>query len=483
MTTITLYIDSKYHGKSKTFTEPTLKLPAPFHDEVSSCVVGESSWLLYKDADFSGQSSVLEPGKYPDSKAMGLTNDKLSSIRPLPESASGPSIVLFETTSYGKHLEHLDSASSSLREVDDKTSSVIVTSGTWQLCRDTNFAGDSWVVTANGGPDGNGRYPTYKGYWEKDAISSARPVTSAMDSPIRDDEANPWVDDVPAQFAKLSNNTKVLEIKGNTDDKNIGIKHLQGIATSKRGDYIFLVHSHARELIICRENSPRKIVQDFKMPVSGFDHPGGIQQVGDILIVPMSHDGHGKVVFFDLSSVTDSQRPLLLPPSIADFAHNAWAAGMTTWTKNGQTTHLVAVRGGGSLYLFESNGQSLRSPRATFHAIGNPQSVSHEYEAVNLVTDRSGAVYIIGFWSSGGDAPDGDFVDLMCLDSATLMVSMVKEKQKIHCKNGSLVGPAGVHFRYGGGLRVAAPTRLELVACARNFLAGEIAINIISPSI
>lgn len=480
MSSITLYIDSKYHGESKTFTGPISKLPAPFHDEASSCVVGESSWLLYNDANFSGQSSVLEPGKYPDSKAMGLPNDSLSSTRPLPVSDGGPSIVLFETTSYGKRLEHLDAASN-LRELDGKTSSVIVTSGTWQLFRDANFAGDSWIVTANGGPDGNGRYHTYNGYWDKDAISSARPVTSAMDSPVGDDESNPWVDDVPAQFAKLSNNTRVLEIKGNTNDKNIGVKHLQGIATSKSGDYIYLVHSHAREMLICRENPPRKIVQDFKMPISGFDHPGGIQQVGDILIVPMSHDDHGKVAFFDLSSVSDSQRPLLLPPSIVDFAHNAWAAGMTTWTRNGQTTHLVAVRGGGALYLFESNGQSLRSPRATFHAIGNPHSASHDYEAVNLVTDKSGSVYIVGFWSSGGDAPDGDFVDLMHLDSKTLMVSMVKEKQKIHCKNGSLIGPAGVHFRYGGGLRVATSTRLELVACARNFLAGEVAINIISP--
>lgn len=480
MSTITLYIDSKFRGKSKTLTGPASKLQQPFHDEASSCVVQESSWILYEDVDFSGQSSVLEPGNYPDSKAMGLPNDRLSSTRPLPESAGRPSIALFEATNYGKRLEHLDAASN-LHVLDDETSSIIVTSGTWQLCRDASFTGDSWIVTADGGPTGNGRYPTHNGYWDNDAISSARPVTPDMDSPISNEEINPRVDDVRAQLAKLSDNTKVFEIKGNTDDKNVGIKHIQGMAMSKRGDYIYLVHSHARELIICRNTSSRRIVQDFKMPISGFDHPGGIQQMGDILVVPMSQDGHGKIVFFDLSSVTDSRRPLLLPPSIANFPHNAWAAGMTHWNKHEHMTHLVAARGGDSLYLFESNGQSLRSPRAAFHPIGNPQELAQEYEALNLVTDASGSVFIVGFWSSGGDAPDKDFVDLMSLDSKTLSVSMVSEKQRIHCKHGSLVGPAGVHFRYGGGLRVVDSTRLELVACARNFLAGQLAVNMISP--
>lgn len=73
--------------------EPTF--PAPYNDWASSAVVKGGTWMMYTDFDFQGQVSIRGPGRYNSPIAMGIPNDKLSSIRPFPPPAQS-SILLFK---------------------------------------------------------------------------------------------------------------------------------------------------------------------------------------------------------------------------------------------------------------------------------------------------------------------------------------------------------------------------------------------------
>jgi hypothetical protein len=169
MATITLYQDNNFSGRSLDISYPESNLlNEGFNDLASSCRVASGYWLLYKDINFSGSYSILGPGDYADSTAMGLPNDSLSSLRPLPDSG----ICLFQDNNFGARMVQLTGAQSDLRVIgfNDVISSVIVVSGNWSLYEDINFQGTVWKL-------GVGRYESAQvGGFKNDAISSVKPT-------------------------------------------------------------------------------------------------------------------------------------------------------------------------------------------------------------------------------------------------------------------------------------------------------------------
>jgi hypothetical protein len=81
---IILYIDENFNGPSDPIgAAPGIGcpgLPDPFNDSITSIVVVSGIWALYVNANYSGQSSVIGPGAYPNSNAFGLPNDSLTSL-------------------------------------------------------------------------------------------------------------------------------------------------------------------------------------------------------------------------------------------------------------------------------------------------------------------------------------------------------------------------------------------------------------------
>ncbi|GDY12684.1 hypothetical protein LBMAG53_15620 [Planctomycetota bacterium] len=303
--------------------------------------------------------------------------------------------------------------------------------------------------------------------------TSAQPATLPLDT-------NPRVSGVPAQFARISSNTEHHRVNGNTDEMNIGVDHIQGIALNQSGSFLFLTHNRDGDygtLIVCEfDDKNRKIVQKVQLPNKGFNHPGGVQQIGDILVVPLEKDTASRVVFYDLTSVTTSKPPTLLTAVIASDSHKAGGVGITSWTAPGDVTprHLVAIYDNGDLYLQQSNGQPLASTGVVFNAVGSKQTLGRsDYSTVSLVTDTSGAVYLVGFWTEqDGAVYKTDYMDLLQLNPATWQFSVVQSKQHVICKHGATVGSYGVHFRWAGGLRIVSSSSIQALACARNFVGG-----------
>ncbi len=168
MAKITLYENSNYGGRSLEITAADSNLGNEgFNDKASSCKVESGTWILYKDVNFGGSYSILKPGEYSNSDAMGLQNDSLSSLRPLPESG----ICLFRDSYFGGRMVVLTGALSNFKTIDfnDEVSSAIVISDTWHLYKDSDFKGADWRL-------GVGNYATSdSGGFINDAVSSAKP--------------------------------------------------------------------------------------------------------------------------------------------------------------------------------------------------------------------------------------------------------------------------------------------------------------------
>jgi len=177
---ITLFQGDNFNGpRFSANSSVTNLVDVGFNDRASSVTIRGGSWQLCSDAYFRGQCVTLNPGNYPSLAAMGL-NNSVSSLReigwhgggggvPGPSPAAG-SIVLYE--SYG-----MTGRSITLKQpvpnfdgigFNDRASSAIVNSGTWQLCDDADYSSTCEVFRP-------GQYPDLAAVTGR--VSSARPMS------------------------------------------------------------------------------------------------------------------------------------------------------------------------------------------------------------------------------------------------------------------------------------------------------------------
>lgn len=133
-----------------------------FNNLASSAMIRGGSWQVCTEAFFRGRCVTLDRGNYPSLGAMGL-NNRISSAREVGWSGGGgggpggngrPTATLFEYGGFGGESLPVEGANSNLQKrFNDRARSMIVNSGTWQVCADANFAGECRTF-------GPGRYAT-----------------------------------------------------------------------------------------------------------------------------------------------------------------------------------------------------------------------------------------------------------------------------------------------------------------------------------
>ncbi len=181
---IVLFEAENYGGRrfSVSGSLPNLD-PTGFNDRASSAVVRSGIWQLCSDAYYHGDCVTLQPGNYSTLAAMGLAN-RLSSLREVGWSgggAGGSPVVgggggghgaraqLFEGEGFAGESIVIDQTLPNFDQsgFNDRARSLIVMSGTWQLCSDAHFQGDCRTYAP-------GRYTSLGG--TNGQTSSARPV-------------------------------------------------------------------------------------------------------------------------------------------------------------------------------------------------------------------------------------------------------------------------------------------------------------------
>ena len=190
---LVLYEHDNFNGRSFSTRGRTDNLAqAGFNDRASSVVVRGGRWELCTDANFRGQCITLAPGSYASLRDMGV-NDSVSSAREAGwggGSGGGggggggggwggqggwgggsDAIELFEHDDFGgRRLASNGSQPNLTRNgFNDRASSVIVRSGRWDLCTDSDYRGRCVTL-------GPGSYGSLRDQGVNDEISSIRPA-------------------------------------------------------------------------------------------------------------------------------------------------------------------------------------------------------------------------------------------------------------------------------------------------------------------
>jgi hypothetical protein len=211
--------------------------------------------------------------------------------------------------------------------------------------------------------------------------------------------------------------------------------------------------------------------------VSGWHHPGGIQVIGDYVIVsyqPTDKSGdEGRVFLFSLAG---GAQPKICPPIyLAVLNADAACCGIAYDGKR----YLMCVysSNGGALRAYVSNEKLLGDPYLQF----TQSSISYlnlGWDNMALLTQSDGKVYMIGLRGEGPDSHITDYVDLIELVPKIapngiefIQPTLLKTR---HLRNkGGLAGEMGPHFRWGAGAaavgQTGGPNQLSLYCSSRHF--------------
>ncbi|MCM2257435.1 MAG: beta/gamma crystallin family protein [Vicinamibacteria bacterium] len=183
---ITLYETADFGGRNVTLRAYTQNVgEVGFNDRTSSLVVQSGRWEVCADPGFGGYCTTLVQGEY--RSLDGRLNNRISSAREVgstPAEAGNygnygrGSIELFGRPDQAGRSIRIDKDMADLRGggFNDRAASVVVHTGSWELCSDPAYGGTCRVYAP-------GRYDNL-GYGMAKAISSARLVRSRRQAPF-----------------------------------------------------------------------------------------------------------------------------------------------------------------------------------------------------------------------------------------------------------------------------------------------------------
>lgn len=311
----------------------------------------------------------------------------------------------------------------------------------------------------------------------------------AVAAPAR--EGSCCVSDVKAKFRELPVDGTQVDLKGFPGSYDPTVNHIQGYSlyNSDRGDIpcVILTHSVSSAPYAHIIAGPKAGNEKwgFKTYLQGWRHPGGIQVIGDYVLVPSEHESSAHIALYDLRALAVEQ---LCRVEQFDLAvnHKAGALGVTSYKDAGGAEYYVLVVA--HLDNADSVYHVYRAPAekgigaASFTKVG-AFPYDKDFQGFGLVTEaESNEIYMIGLWSPQEGATFADYAYLYRLDTSTWKIGEVLDS--IHViSTGGLPGMMGVHFRYGAGVYVDQSGLLTISATERNSVPGSsLATNDWSPA-
>ncbi|WP_426078484.1 beta/gamma crystallin-related protein [Janthinobacterium sp. PSPC3-1] len=156
---LTLFEDDNFRGRALTVRETTDDLSRMgFNDKVSSIMVRSGTWDVCTDSGFRGNCKTLTPGEY---RSMPGMNDAISSVREVgrydgrgdghrPDRDWGhgndgrrASLEVYSGAGQNGGSARLDRDNDNFATIgfNDRTTSIVIGNGYWQLCSDANYQG------------------------------------------------------------------------------------------------------------------------------------------------------------------------------------------------------------------------------------------------------------------------------------------------------------------------------------------------------
>ena len=258
------------------------------------------------------------------------------------------------------------------------------------------------------------------------------------------------------------------------------VNHIQGYAqyTMPNGvEFSLLTHSvgTAPYAHIVAGPTNGTVKWGFKTYLQGWRHPGGIQTIGDYLLVPSETEGAAHIALYDMRSLAVGE---LRRVESFDFAvdHKAGALGITTYTaSNNQEYYCLTVAhldGVNTVYHVYTASAVNGIEYADFSEVGS-FALAKDFQGFGLITEETtNHIYMVGLWAPTEGATFADYAYLHRLDTNDWSISpMLKSAHLV--SGGSVPGIMGVHFRYGASVRVSDGGKLILYATERNSVLGS----------
>lgn len=319
-------------------------------------------------------------------------------------------------------------------------------------------------------------------------------------------DRNPRVTDVVAAFDAIAQKGNLIKVTGGSPFPSAG--HVQGIVRYR--DYWISNRSaeesafdHGWLFVLDAVNhkyvSQKETPHADGTPAKGRNHPSGMQICGDFLFVgvqqynPPQAKADSVVLIYDLTQMSNGHLPdpYQPPTPFVVPTFNVGAVAITDVTTSlpepvalamkghgpvglGKR-HLLCCHDDGKLKFYLSNGAEL--PGAAFTemtlAAGIDQS-DKSAEQIGLFCDTNNHVYLIYLCTQGPGWRDMALLYEVTLDVPTHTITAIRQvptrdasgddHTHLVTQHGAIKGTSGVHFRYGGGVRVVEGGALELLA-------------------
>ncbi len=286
-------------------------------------------------------------------------------------------------------------------------------------------------------------------------------------------KAQPGLFNVPEAFNAIATTPLLLHLKNNAVKIPSG-GHLQGIQSISDSTLIITASSGSFSYYLAAKpgatSNDWQISKLQKITPKPFRHAGGCQVNEGRLIVGVEDNvakNKSEIIMISFNdSLHEISRHIIAHRQGVVKRSTAGAVGFTK-TKTAQT--LVAVGDWDSrnidFYISRNAADTLFDSLTTFHAPVSQKWCS--YQAINLLTDTAGNIYLIGFGLDGLNNRADLFKVELDNNAATLNL--------ISARNFKCRGEAG--FRYGAGICVSGKQSLTIYTCARN-VGRRLAVNI-----
>lgn len=304
---------------------------------------------------------------------------------------------------------------------------------------------------------------------------------------------NPKIDNVEEKWKEFREGyeCKKDSFKGEPWVPNMAESHIQGfgiLTDSKGKEYGIASHNNKgyskgfMMYLNCGKGG-EAIKQD--VPVEHYNHPGGIQIVGDYVFLAVENSDNNKsyIRLCDLSNLFINEEPVWIAKEdfIIDMpSHGAAAVAATRYcSKDGEKMMIVPCTPS-KLFIYRTDaGEKLPVAGAKNELLATQmiekisEDAAGNIQNINLVTQKNengeDSVYMFVYISKGKGVSFSDSMELWKFDPDNKKFIKVGENFHIKSSGG---GAAGIHFRYGAGLQIK-NGELLFYATQRNFVSGK----------
>jgi hypothetical protein len=270
--------------------------------------------------------------------------------------------------------------------------------------------------------------------------------------------------DVPWAFKAINDKPQVLHLKKNAFKIPAG-GHLQGIQCLGGNNIVITASSDSYSYYLTGQLSDEtgkgEITSLHKIADSPYRHAGGCQVSGNKLVVGIE-DNQEKdksqivMISFDESTKQNGRRVIARRQGSVKRS----TAGAVGFTKTFTGQCLIAAGDWDSrnidFYISRKGNDTLLDSITTFHVPDYAKWPS--YQALNLLIDSAGNIYLIGFALDGFN----NLADLFRVEFKDEKTNLVL------CNTRNFKCRGGAGFRYGSGIYVTPDGRLTIYSCGRN---------------